>query len=80
MMIHRHLNLAGEIEWEIADNGDGTGTRTSYTDGEPTGVEQLTGLPIPEPTPADPLDALLAALADAQTLEEVRLAAQEAST
>ena len=42
----------------IADNGDGTGTRTSYdADGNVTSVEQLTGLPIPEPEPlpADPL-------------------------
>lgn len=62
------------------DNGDGTGTRTTYTpDGTVDTVEQLTGLPIPEPEPVDPLTTLLARLADARSLEEVRQAAQEAT-
>lgn len=34
--------------------GDGTGTRTTYRpDGTVDTVEQLTGLPIPEPAPAE---------------------------
>lgn len=36
---------------ETVDNGDGTGTRTTYhPDGTVDTVEQLTGLPIPEPS------------------------------
>ncbi len=36
------------------NNGDGTGTRTTYdAAGNETSVEQLTGLPIPEPVPAE---------------------------
>ena len=58
------------LEWRIVDNGDGTGTRTVFdADGNVTSVEQLTGLPIPEPEPPDPMaemqatiDALLDAL------------------
>ena len=39
------------------DNGDGTGTRTTYdADGNVTSVEQLTGLPVVVvPLPTDPL-------------------------
>ena len=65
---------------QVVDNGDGTGTRTTFdADGNPETVEQLTGLPTPEPEPVDPLTTLLARLADAQSLEEVRQAAQEAT-
>ena len=65
---------------QTVDNGDGTGTRTVYdADGNVTSTEQLTGLPIPEPEPVDPLTTLLARLADARSLEEVRQAAQEAT-
>lgn len=64
------------------DNGDGTGTRTTYTpDGEVDTVEQLTGLPIPvppEPTAEERLATLIAALGDAQSLEEIRDAAAAA--
>ena len=63
----------GNVVEQTVDNGDGTGTRTTYdtydTDGNVTSVEQLTGLPIPEPEPPDPIaemqatiDALLDAL------------------
>ena len=60
----------GNIVEQTVDNGDGTGTRTTYdADGNVTSVEQLTGLPIPEPPPPDPIaemqatiDALLDAL------------------
>ena len=38
------------LEWRIVDNGDGTGTRTTFhLDGTINTVEQLTGLPIPPP-------------------------------
>ena len=45
------------LEWRIVDNGDGTGTRTTYdADGNVTSVEQLTGLPVVVvPLPTDPL-------------------------
>lgn len=66
----------------ISDNGDGTGTRTVYdSDGNVTSTEQLTGLPIPvppEPTDSEKLATLLAALTDAQSLEEIRDAAAAA--
>jgi hypothetical protein len=42
------------LEWRIVDNGDGTGTRTTYDEhGNETSVEQLTDLPIPGPVPAE---------------------------
>ena len=55
----------GLLVAEIIDHGDGTGTRTTYRpDGTVDTVEQLTGLPIPEPEPADdPLAAITALLA-----------------
>ncbi len=60
----------GAIVEQTVDNGDGTGTRTTFlADGTVDTVEQLSGLPIPEPPPPDPIaemqasiDALLAAL------------------
>jgi len=67
----------GNIVEQTVDNGDGTGTRTDYTTDPPT-VTQLTGLPIPtppEPTAEERLASLVAALADAQSLEEIRTAA-----
>lgn len=70
----------GRLVEQTVDNGDGTGTRTTYLpDGTIDTVEQLSGLPIPEPEPVDPLTTLLARLADARSLEEVRQAAQEAT-
>ena len=69
----------GNVVEETVDNGDGTGTRTVYdSDGNVTSTEQLTGLPIPvepEPTAEERLATLLAALTDAQSLEEIRDAA-----
>lgn len=66
---------------EVHD-GDGTGTRTVYdSNGNVTSTEQLTGLPIPvppEPTAEERLQTLLAALTDAQSLEEIRDAAAAA--
>lgn len=47
--------VTGNIIERIVDNGDGTGTRTTYdADGNVTSTEQLTGLPI-RPLPTDPL-------------------------
>lgn len=44
----------GNVIMRVVDNGDGTGTRTTYDElGNETSVEQLTGLPIPD-LPADP--------------------------
>jgi YD repeat-containing protein len=72
----------GNIVEQTVDNGDGTGTRTVYdADGNVTSTEQLTGLPIPvppEPTAEERLATLLAALTDAQSLEEIRDAAAAA--
>ena len=72
----------GVLVESTVDNGDGTGTRTVYkTDGTVDTVTQLTGLPIPvppEPTAEERLQTLLAALTDAQSLEEIRDAAAAA--
>ncbi len=72
----------GSVVERIIDNGDGTGTRTVYdAGGNVTSTEQLTGLPIPvepEPTAEERLATLLAALTDAQSLEEIRDAAAAA--
>ena len=72
----------GNVVEQTVDNGDGTGTRTVYdSNGNVTSTEQLTGLPIPvppEPTAEERLQTLLAALTDAQSLEEIRDAAAAA--
>jgi hypothetical protein len=50
----------GNIVEQVVDHGDGTGTRTLYgPDGQVTGTEQVTGLPVSELPSPDPL-ALLA--------------------
>jgi len=59
----------GNIIEQVVDNGDGTGTRTLYgPDGQVTGTEALTGLPIPDPPAAEALataaEALTAAIPD----------------
>ena len=60
---------------QIIDNGDGTGTRTTFhADGTVDTVEQLTGLPIPEPPEPDPMADMQAQLAAQQD----QLAAQQA--
>jgi hypothetical protein len=57
----------GRLVEQIIDNGDGTGTRTTYdADGTVDTVEQLTGLPIPEPDPPDPIADLHATVAAQQ--------------
>lgn len=69
----------GRLVELVVDNLDGTGTRTVYdAGGNVTSTEQLTGLPIPTPptpTADEKLASLVAALADAQSLEEIRTAA-----
>ena len=47
----------GNIVEQAIDNGDGTGTRTTFdADGNVTSVEQLTGLAVVVvPLPTDPL-------------------------
>ena len=51
----------GNVIEQTVDNGDGTGTRTTFhPDGTVDTVEQLTGLPIPEPPEPDPVEALQA--------------------
>ena len=80
MMMAESTFQDGIMVAQTVDNGDGTGTRTTYhPDGTVDTVEQLTGLPTLEPEPVDPLTTLLARLADARSLEEVRQAAQEAT-
>ena len=44
----------GRLVELTVDNGDGTGTRTTYDEhGNETSVEQVTGLPISEPAAAE---------------------------
>ena len=51
--------INGVLAWTYTDHGDGTGIRTCYdTDGKVTSVEQLTGLPIPEPVIETAIDKL----------------------
>jgi len=66
----------GNIVEQTVDNGDGTGTRTTFdTDGNVTSVEQLTGLPIPEPPEPDPVEALQAQVQAQQETIDALLAA-----
>lgn len=60
----------------VADNGDGTGTLTEYTDAGPL-VTEVTGLPIEPPEPVDPYKVYAAAVAAAETLDDVRAAGAE---
>ena len=82
MMRTEDYDENGRLIELTVDNGDGTGTRTTYTpEGEVDTVEQLSGLPIPvapEPTAEERLATLIAALTDAQSLEEIRDAAAAA--
>ena len=70
-----HHDVDGNIVERIVDNGDGTGTRTTFhADGTVDTVEQLTGLPIPPPPEPDPMADMQAQLAAQQD----QLAAQQA--
>ena len=65
----------GILVEQTVDNGDGTGTRTTFhPDGTVDTVEQLTGLPIPPPPEPDPMADMQAQLAAQQD----QLAAQQA--
>lgn len=60
----------------VIPNGDGTGTRTLYgPDGQVTGTEQVTGLPVSE-LPSPPTDAEIddarASLAAATTVSQMK--------
>ena len=66
----------GVMREQTVDNGDGTGTRTTFhADGTVDTVEQLTGLPIPPPPEPDPLVDLQDQLAAQQALIDELLAA-----
>lgn len=53
----------GNVIERCVDNGDGTGTLTTYdSDGEVVSVEELSGLPVAEPEPIDPMSALRVAV------------------
>lgn len=70
------LSEDGWLAEREIDNGDGTGTRTTFhPDGTVDTVEQLTGLPIPEPPPPDPMADMQAQLAAQQALIDELLAA-----
>ena len=72
---HWHY-VDGVLAESTIDNGDGTGTHTTYNaDGTVAEVEELTGLPVVESTP-DPLHQLAQAIVDAETLDDVKPAAQ----
>lgn len=69
MNVNEAFDADGALIERVVDNGDGTGTRTTYdADGNVTATEQLTGLPIPvppEPTAEEriaQLEAVIAAL------------------
>ena len=52
--INDNTDASTGIRTVVADNGDGSGTRTTYDEhGNVTSVEHLTDLPIPD-LPADP--------------------------
>jgi len=52
--INDNADASTGIRTVVADNGDGSGTRTTYDEhGNVTSVEHLTDLPIPD-LPADP--------------------------
>ncbi len=69
------LDVQNQVVEQVVDNGDGTGTRTTFhADGTVDTVEQLTGLPIPPPPEPDPMADMQAQLAAQQD----QLAAQQA--
>lgn len=72
---HWHYDNGVLVDATI-DNGDGTGTRTTYNaDGTVASTQALTGLPVVVDTP-DPLRQLAQAIVDATTLDDVKPAAQ----
>jgi hypothetical protein len=72
---HWHY-VNGVLAEATIDNGDGTGTHTTYNaDGTVAEVQQLTGLPVVE-AEVDPLHQLAQAIVDADTIDDVKPAAQ----
>ena len=66
----------GILVEQAVDNGDGTGTRTTFhPDGTVDTVEQLTGLPIPPEPEPDPVADMQAQLAAQQALIDELLTA-----
>jgi hypothetical protein len=66
----------GLLAESTIDNGDGTATHTTYNaDGTVAATETVPGLPVVEVTP-DPLHQLAQAIVDAETLDDVKPAAQ----
>lgn len=63
----------GDLNERTVDNGDGTGVRTTFDqNGNVTSVEQLTGLPIPQPPEPSPEEKLAAVTARLDKLAPVR--------
>jgi hypothetical protein len=72
---HWHY-VDGVLAESTIDNGDGTATHTAYNaDGSVASTETVPGLPVVEITP-DPLHQLAQAIVDAETLDDVKPAAQ----
>jgi hypothetical protein len=72
---HWHY-VDGVLAESTIDNGDGTATHTAYNaDGSVASTETVPGLPVVEITP-DPLHQLAQAIVDADTLDDVKPAAQ----
>ena len=66
----------GNVIEQVVDNGDSTGTRTTFTpEGEVESVEELSGLPIPPEPEPDPVADMQAQLAAQQALIDELLAA-----
>lgn len=59
--VYEETNASTGVRITVVGNGDGTATRTTYDpQGQPTGSEQVTGLPIHDPPVADPAAVLAA--------------------
>ncbi len=72
---HWHY-VNGVLAESTIDNGDGTGTHTTYNpDGSVAATETVPGLPVAEVV-LDPLHQLAQAILDAETLDDVKPAAQ----
>ena len=66
------ITFNGVLVERVIDNGDGTGSRTTYDqDGNVVSVEDLADLPIPEIV-VNPLHQLAAAIVAATTLDDLK--------
>ena len=71
--MNQHVYTNGILVEQTIDNGDGTGTGTTFdADGNVTSVEQLTGLPIPQPPEPSSEEKLAAVTARLDKLAPVR--------